>query len=98
MKYLQENDEEALNRQFKRYVDSGINGDNLESVYTKAHAAIRANPTIARAESEFGYFGKRTAPKSKDHKKVVRQGKMSNAQKKNRVMQKLQARNKSMGL
>jgi len=59
MKRLQEEDEEAYNSQFKRYVDAGINSAALEGLYTKAHAAIRADPSKKRADSEFGYFATR---------------------------------------
>jgi len=68
MKSLSEEDEEAYNRQFKRYVDAGINGDALEALYTKAHAAIRKEPTKARDPLEKGYFAKRQKAKAKDEK------------------------------
>jgi len=56
MRRLQEEDEEAYQQQFKRYIDAGINADALEGLYTKAHAAIRADPNKKRADSELGYF------------------------------------------
>jgi len=45
MKSLMDEDEEAYKRQFSRYIKHGITPDNLESIYKKAHAAIRADPT-----------------------------------------------------
>lgn len=44
MRTLQEEDEEAYKRQFSRYIKEGINADNMEEMYKKAHAAIRADP------------------------------------------------------
>jgi len=68
MKSLAEEDEESYNRQFKRYVDAGITGDDLEAIYTKAHAAIRKEPTKARGPLELGYFGVRAKAVPKDTK------------------------------
>lgn len=59
MKALKEENEEAYNTQFKRYVEQKISPDSFESLYTKAHAAIRADPTKKRADTELGYFGVR---------------------------------------
>jgi len=97
MKSLQEENEEAYNRQFKRYIDNGITADNLEGVYTKAHAAIRADPTKARGATELGYFkvrGKgREKPKDgKYEKKAWKKSKTPLANRKARVAQILKAR------
>lgn len=59
MKALKEENEEAYNTQFKRYVDLKIAPEAMEALYTKAHAAIRADPTKKRADTELGYFGVR---------------------------------------
>ncbi|OON19547.1 ribosomal L18p/L5e family protein [Opisthorchis viverrini] len=48
MRSLQAEDEEAYKRQFGRYIKEGVNADNLEAMYTAAHAAIRADPTPAQ--------------------------------------------------
>ncbi len=40
----QEEDEEAFKKQFSRYIKLGITADSIESMYKKAHAAIRADP------------------------------------------------------
>jgi len=63
MEYLKENDEEAYQRQFKRYIDAGIEADQIEEVYKNAHAAIRENPNKERSDKELGYFGTRTEAK-----------------------------------
>lgn len=44
MRVLQEEDEDAYKRQFSRYIKEGVTADNMEDVYKKAHAAIRADP------------------------------------------------------
>jgi large subunit ribosomal protein L5e len=48
MKILQKEDAEAYKRQFSKYVASGVTADNLEGVYKKAHAAIRAKPEYVK--------------------------------------------------
>ena len=63
MKQL-EDDDEQLNRQFGRYVAAKIKPDDIEAIYTKAHAAIRADPTKARDGKEKGRFGQREAARS----------------------------------
>jgi large subunit ribosomal protein L5e len=96
MRSLSENNEEAFNRQFKRYVDAGVGPDDLEGVYKKAHAAIRKDPLQQRSPLEKGYFGdKRSKPKDA---KAVFPPKRFNAakttieQKKGRIRQKLTAK------
>ena len=71
------------NTQFKRYVDSGMTADKLEALYTKAHAAIRANPTLKRADAELGYFGTRT--KSNPKPVAGKDGKIAAAKRFNRT-------------
>jgi large subunit ribosomal protein L5e len=44
MKSLQEEDPEKFKLQFSEYIKAGINADDLEAMYEKAHAAIRAKP------------------------------------------------------
>ncbi|CAJ0602780.1 unnamed protein product [Cylicocyclus nassatus] len=44
MRLLKEEDESAYKKQFSRFIYHGIDADNLEEMYKKAHAAIRANP------------------------------------------------------
>lgn len=44
MRYLQEEDDAAYKKQFSKFIESGIAADDLEEMYKKAHAAIRANP------------------------------------------------------
>lgn len=44
MKELEGEDEEAYKRQFSRYIKLGIRADDIENLYKKAHANIRADP------------------------------------------------------
>lgn len=96
MRQLQEDNEEAYNLQFKRYIDAGITADSLESVYSKAHAAIRADPSKKRADSELGYFqtrGKNNPKPAADAKpKSYRRNKMVLSQRQARVRQMLTKR------
>jgi large subunit ribosomal protein L5e len=95
MKHLQEEDEEAYNRQFKRYVDAGISADNLEKLYTAAHAAIRKDPLKARGDKELGRFGVRAKAKTGKEtyeKKRYNQAKTTNKGRQSRIRQKLTAR------
>ena len=45
MKDLMEEDEDSYKRQFSRFIKLGITGDEIEEIYKKAHAAIRADPS-----------------------------------------------------
>jgi len=45
MRNLSEEDEEAYKKQFSRYIKLGVSPDSIEGMYTKAHAAIRADPS-----------------------------------------------------
>jgi large subunit ribosomal protein L5e len=44
MRVLQEDDEDQYKRQFAKYIEAGIGPDEMEEMYSEAHAAIRANP------------------------------------------------------
>jgi len=45
MKKLQEEDEEKYEKHFSQYIKKGVAADDLEDLYTKVHAGIRADPT-----------------------------------------------------
>jgi len=98
MKQLEEDDEDAYGRQFKRYIDAGIGADSLKDIYVKAHAAIRADPNLKRGDLEKGYFAEpRKSPRSATVEKKNHQTskKLNLGQRSNKVKQKLLARNKS---
>merc|ERR1712025_1511384 len=44
MEHLKEENEDAYQRQFSRYIKNGIDQLGLEEMYTNAHAKIRADP------------------------------------------------------
>jgi len=53
MRLLHEKDTDAYQRQFSQYVAAGIKADDLEKLYIKVHAAIRADPASkAKQEKE----------------------------------------------
>jgi len=77
MKSLKESDEEAFKRQFAKFVTSGIVPDQIEGIYKKAHAAIRASPDAVKKQ-----------PKENVQKKRWNRKKMTLAERRNRVKQK----------
>jgi len=52
MTELKEEDEEAYQKQFSLYIKNGIEPDQMEEMYKKAHAAIRADP-VAKAKTPY---------------------------------------------
>ena len=48
MRHLIEEDEDAYKRQFGGFIKNGITADDVEGMYTKAHAAIRKDPARAK--------------------------------------------------
>lgn len=47
MREMQEDDEDMYKRHFARFLDEGIDADELEELYEKVHSAIREDPTRA---------------------------------------------------
>merc|ERR1711916_183278 len=76
MTMLQEEDEDRYKSQFARFIKNGIDADNIEDMYTKAHEAIRANPVAVKKE--------RKAPAEK---KTWNRAKQSYKQRKGRLAQ-----------
>jgi len=94
MKKLEEDDEEAFKRQFARYVKLGIKADDIEALYTKAHAAIRKDPFKKRDALEKGSFHERKEAKKADAKypkKHFQATKITARQRKFRIRTKLMA-------
>jgi len=85
MSNLSESDEDAFKRQFSQYIKEGITPDTIEEVYTKAHAAIRADPAAKVTEKE-KFKGKRYLRK----KLSIQQRKDSAKQKKDAYRRKLE--------
>lgn len=46
MEMLEDEDEERYKSQFEQYTEDDVTAEELEEVYTKAHEAIRENPTL----------------------------------------------------
>ena len=70
---IKQEDPEAYDRQFSRYKKEGINADDLEEIYKKAHDAIRADPSFTKKE-------RKTV-----ERKCVRQARLTLEQRKARV-------------
>nr|ALS04481.1 60S ribosomal protein L5 [Acartia pacifica] len=49
MRNLQQEDDDAFKRQFSRFIKNGVTADNMEAMYKKCHAAIRADPAAKPA-------------------------------------------------
>lgn len=79
MKMLQDEDEDTYKRQFSQFIKNGVTPDNMEEMYKKCHAAIRADPAA------------KPAPKKEVKVKRWNRTKMSNAQRQDRVKQKKEA-------
>jgi len=86
MKILQERGDGSFEKHFSNYVAAGIAPGDLESVYTKAHAAIRADPSFTKKPSKEN-------PDRAHNKK--RQTKRTYLQRKNRIKQILAAKQKA---
>ncbi|XP_067058116.1 large ribosomal subunit protein uL18-like [Acropora muricata] len=78
MAELKEEDEEAYQRQFSLYIKNGVEPDQMEEMYKKAHAAIRADP-VAKAKTP--YKGE-LPPKRYNQKKLTHQERKARVEKK----------------
>lgn len=85
MQELAEEDEEKYNSQFKKFIAAGITSENIGELYEGVHEKIRADPS--------------PAPKSKknmSNPKFRKAKRRSNAQRKDRVRQKIAAHKAKM--
>jgi len=87
MKSLMEEDEEAYKRQFSRFSKLGITPDELETIYQKAHSAIRADPEYKPTQKKTYETKKRW----NDKKITLHARKNKIAQKKKAILQRLEA-------
>ncbi|ESO01393.1 hypothetical protein HELRODRAFT_185715 [Helobdella robusta] len=78
MRNLQQDDEEMYKKQFSKFITNGLNPDNIEEMYKKAHAEIRSNPEHVVKEK----------PVKEGKPKRWNRSKMSLKQKRDRVKQK----------
>jgi large subunit ribosomal protein L5e len=79
MAELEEQDPDKYKQVFSRYIKAGVDCDNIEDVYKKAHAAIRKDPTYTATK-------KNTAGKKRWNRKRI-----SKSQRVDRVNMKLAA-------
>jgi len=87
MKTLMEEDEDAYKKQFSQYTKLGITPDELESLYSKAHSGIRANPEHKSKEPKKDILKKRW-----NRKKITLPARKNKiAQKKKSYIEKLDA-------
>jgi len=63
MNKLKDDDEEAYKKQFSRFIKAGIEPEDLEELYKKAHEQIRAEPNRPRGPLELGRHKTRKEPK-----------------------------------
>ncbi|TPX51584.1 hypothetical protein SeMB42_g00134 [Synchytrium endobioticum] len=82
MESLQEDDEEAYKKHFAKYIEEEIEADDLEELYTKAHAAIRADPAPKKKER------KSLSAEVKAKLKSYKQAKLTLEQRRERVAEK----------
>jgi len=95
MTKLKESDAEAYKRQFGRFVVADLNPEDLENIYTEAHAAIRSDPLKKRDPLEKGSFGNRPTakdPNAKFPKSTFKPQRISVQQRKARIRQMLVSR------
>jgi len=74
MTKLQEENEEKYEKQFSQYIKKGVAADDLEELYAKVHAGIRADPSPTPKKvadkaqvSKFARRGKKTLAEKRDH-------------------------------
>ncbi|CAO3665335.1 unnamed protein product [Umbelopsis vinacea] len=80
MEYLQDEDEERYKKQFAGFIAGDITADDVEDMYTEAHAAIREDPSAQLTEKKKPAAGE----KAKSYKKQ----RLNKKQRDNKVAQK----------
>jgi large subunit ribosomal protein L5e len=73
MKLLQPN-EELYKKRFSKFIAAGVNGDNLEALYKKVHANIRANPEFVSKKKNTPHKKWSRARMSRAQRKVKEEG------------------------
>jgi len=83
MEHLSEKNPDRLKSQFSSYIAKGINAGDLEALYSKVHAAIRAKPDFVKKP-------KKVLTKE-EKKKAQKKHRLSYAQRKDKIRQKKDA-------
>ncbi|PUZ53520.1 hypothetical protein GQ55_5G057700 [Panicum hallii var. hallii] len=86
MRTLEDEEPEKYNAHFSDYIKKGIKADDMEALYKKVHAAIRADPTMAKSTKQPPKEHKRYNPK-----------KLTYEQRKASLVERLNALNSSGG-
>ncbi|ORM41791.1 60S ribosomal protein L5 [Babesia sp. Xinjiang] len=90
MREMKEEDPEKYKKHFSAFLREGINEDNIEEMYTQAHAAIRKNPIVPKTEKPApARTIKGHTVVTADGKTYVRNKKITKAQRRERVKQKM---------
>lgn len=87
METLADDDEERYKSQFSGYIDDEIEADGLEELYQDAHKQIREDPWKKADDEEEGE--KKSKEEWKAESKKYRSGKLTKAQKEERVKEKI---------
>lgn len=83
MKTLQGEDPDQYKKQFSQFIKHGISADMVESMYEKAHKAIRANPDfVPKKKPE-----EKPSAEARKKMKIFKKPRLSLADRKNRVRQ-----------
>ncbi|KAL6221440.1 PREDICTED: 60S ribosomal protein L5 [Fragaria vesca subsp. vesca] len=82
MRTLMEDEPEKYQTHFSEYLKKGIEADNIEEVYKKVHAAIRADPTMKKSSK----------PQPSEHKRWNLK-KLTYEERKNKLIERLNAFN-----
>ncbi|XP_076915994.1 large ribosomal subunit protein uL18-like [Bidens hawaiensis] len=86
MNTLREDEPEKYQTRFSQYLKEGVAPDNLEELYKKVHAAIRADPTPKKSEK----------PQPKEHKRYNLK-KLTYDERKQKLIERLNALNAAAG-
>ncbi|XP_010542064.1 PREDICTED: 60S ribosomal protein L5-1-like [Tarenaya hassleriana] len=86
MKLMMEDEPEKYQSHFSEYAKKGIEADNLEALYKKVHAAIRADPTLKKSDK----------PAPTEHKRYNLK-KLTYEERKARLIERLKALNSGAG-
>jgi len=83
MRELKEKDANKYQKQFSQFIKAGITADDLEDLYKKVHAAIRADPKAVKKEAK----KPTTQKKYKQARLSLRERKERAAKKKEQILQ-----------
>jgi len=100
MSMLEEEDQERYKIQFAKFLENDLEADSLEDMYKECHSKIRENPVFEKVEAKevkhevLGNNTKTTI--DGEENEYVRQRRLSKAQRKGRVAQKIAAAQRKM--